>query len=72
LKLKQDKVQFTAENYIVFCVCCKLLAAATVVAAAAARGGGGGVGDVTIGRSCFTARLHSWRTSHILNTKLAF
>jgi len=52
-------------------VCCKLLAAATVVAAAAAAGGGGG-GDVTVGRSCFTAGLHSWRTSHKLNTEFPF
>jgi len=59
LKFKQDKVQFAAENYILFCVCRKLLAAAAVVVAA--RGGGG---DFTVGRSCFTARLHSWRTSH--------
>ena len=39
-------------------MCRKLLAAAGVMAAAAAARGGGG--DVTIGRSCFTARLHSW------------
>ena len=70
MKFKQGKVQFTAENYILFCVCHKLLAAATLVAAAAAAGGGGG--DVTIGRSCFTAGLHSWRTSHKLNTKYPF
>ena len=62
---KQDKVQFTAENYIVFCVCRKLLAAVVVAAA-------GGGGDVTVGRSCFTVGLHSWRLSHKLNTKFPF
>ena len=37
LKFKQDKVQFTAENYILFCVCtCRILLAAA----------GGGGGDV--------------------------
>ena len=45
-------------------MCRRLLAAAAV--------GGGGGGDVTIGRSCFTARLHSWGTSYKLNTKFPF
>jgi len=42
LKFKQDKVQFTAENYVLFCVCvCRMLLVATVAAA-----GGGGGGDI--------------------------
>ena len=60
LRFKQDKVLHS-----VLYVGHKLLA----VAAAAAAGGGG---DVTVGRACFTAGLHSWRTSHKLNTKFPF
>ena len=68
---KQDKIQFTAENYILICVCSKLLAATEEVAAAAAARRGGG-GNFAIGKSCFTGRLHSWRTSHKLDTKFPF
>jgi hypothetical protein len=47
LRYKQDKLQFTARNYIMLSVCRKLLASAAVVVAAwAAGGGGGGGGDV--------------------------
>ena len=55
-------------------MCCKLLAAAEEMAAAAAarRGGGGGGGNFATDKSYFTGRLHSWRTSHKLDTKFPF
>ena len=46
------------------CVFCMLLVA---VASVAVLVGAGGV-EQMIGRSCFTAGLHSWRTSRKLNT----
>jgi hypothetical protein len=42
LSIKQDRLQFTTNNYILLCLCFKLIAALEMVVVASAGGEGGG------------------------------
>ena len=71
LSFKQDKLQYTTDNYFLLsvCVCVShmLLAGVTVEGCCSS-----GRRRCNVGRSCFTAGLPLWRTSHKLNTEFLF